>query len=93
MEITEIKIVPIDEERLRASINITFDDCFRINGLKLIKGKKGYLLSMPQRKRRDGTHVDIVSPIDSETRRMIEEKVFAEYEKVTGETIKRRVLK
>ena len=84
MEITEIKIVPVQGDRLKASINITFDDCFRINGLKLIKGKKGYLLLMPQRKRRDGTHVDIVSPIDAKTRRMIEEKVFAAYQIFAG---------
>ena len=91
MEITEIKIVPVHEERLKASINITFDDCFRINGLKLIKGKKGYLLLMPQRKRRDGTHVDIVSPIDAETRQMIEEKVFAAYKVFINESVERPV--
>jgi len=32
---------------------------------------------MPQRNRADGTYVDIVLPLDNETRRMIEEKVFA----------------
>ena len=48
-------------------------------------------LLMPQRKRRDGTHVDIVSPIDAETRQMIEEKVFAAYKVFINQSVERPV--
>ena len=40
MEITEVNIVPVDEGRLRASVSITFDDCFEIDGLKLIRERR-----------------------------------------------------
>jgi DNA-binding cell septation regulator SpoVG len=40
---------------------------------------------MPQKKRGDGTHVDTVLPLDNETRRMIEEKVFEAYRMFAGE--------
>ena len=51
MKITEVKIVPVNEGRLGAYVSITFDHCFIISDLKLIRSKKGYLVSMPRRKR------------------------------------------
>ena len=33
MEITEVKIIPVDEGRLRAYVSITFDHCFVISEL------------------------------------------------------------
>jgi stage V sporulation protein G len=93
MQITEVKIVPVDEERLRAYVSITFDDCFVISEIKLIRGKKGYAVSMPRRKRGNGTYIDIVAPINNETRQMIEKKIFAVYQAIADEPVKRRVLK
>jgi len=44
--------------------------------------KKGYFLFMPGRKMADGTYVDIVHPLNNETRQMIQDRVVAEYEKL-----------
>ena len=44
------------------------------------QGNNGYFVSMPSRKRPDGTHQDIAHPINSETRMMIEKKVLEAYE-------------
>jgi DNA-binding cell septation regulator SpoVG len=41
MKITEIKIVPADEGRIKADVTITFDNCLVVSQLKLIKSKKG----------------------------------------------------
>ncbi|HEX6437085.1 MAG TPA: septation regulator SpoVG [Candidatus Binatia bacterium] len=80
MEVTEVKIFPVDEDKLRAYVTITLDHCFVIRDLKVIKGTTGYFVSMPSKKRKDGTYKDIAHPINSETRRMLEEKVIHEYE-------------
>ena len=48
---------------------------------------------MPRRKRTNGKYVDIIAPLNNQTRQLIEEKVFAEYEKITGEPVTRRKLK
>ena len=93
MEITEIKIVPCDKGQLRGYITITMDNCFVISELKLIRSKKGYFVHMPQKKRADGTYLDIVAPITAEARKMLEERVLAEYEKIAGEPVKRREVK
>jgi stage V sporulation protein G len=80
VEITEVRITLRDEEKLKAFANVTFDDAFVIRGLKVINGNKGYFVSMPSRKRLDGTHQDIAHPVSNEMRRIIEEKVLEAYE-------------
>ena len=81
MEITEITVSLRDEEKLKAFVNVTFDNCFVVRGMKIIQGNNGYFVSMPSRKVDDGTYRDIAHPINAEFRALIEEKVLAEYEK------------
>lgn len=64
-----------------------------INEIKLIQGKKNYVVSMPRTKRANGKYVDIVAPVNNETRQMIEDRILAEYGKIAGEPITRRRLK
>jgi len=90
MEITEVRVFPVDEEKLRAYVTITFDHCFVIRDLKVIRGTTGLFVSMPSKKRKDGSYKDIAHPLNNETRRMIEDKIVAEYEKVLAETGGRR---
>lgn len=81
MEITEVRIILRDEVKLRGFANVTFDNAFVVRGMKIISGTKGYFVSMPSRKRPDGTHQDVAHPINNETRRMIEDAVLDAYEK------------
>ena len=85
MEITEVRVFPVNEEKLRAYVTITFDQCFVIRDLKIIQGATGLFVSMPSKKRKDGTYRDIAHPINNETRKMIEEKIIAEYQKMDAE--------
>ena len=80
MEITEVKVFPVSEERLKAYATITFYDCFIIRDLKIINGNNGLFVAMPSKKRKDGTFRDIAHPLNNETREMIEGVVLKEYE-------------
>ena len=83
MEITEVKVYPAkDDGRLKAYATIVFDNSFIIRDLKIIEGDKGFFVSMPSRKRKDGSFRDIVHPLNSETRRMIEDEIVKEYKKI-----------
>ena len=92
MEVTEVRVFPVNEEKLRAYVTITFDRCFVIRDLKLIQGATGLFVSMPSKKRKDGTYRDIAHPINNETRRMIEGKIIAEYQRAVAEGGGRRAL-
>lgn len=81
MKITEVKVFPVNEDRLKAYVAITFEDCFVVRDLKVIQGPGGLFVAMPSKKRKDGQFRDIAHPLNQETRAMIEDAVFAEYEK------------
>lgn len=83
MRITEVKVFPAkDGGRLKAYATIIFDDCFIIRDLKVIEGHKKLFVSMPSRKRKDGTFRDIVHPLNTGMRSDIEQRVINEYERV-----------
>ncbi len=81
MEVTEVKIYPVNEDRLKAYASITFDNCFIVRDLKVIKGNNGLFVAMPSKKRKDGSYRDTAHPLNNETRQMIESKVLEEYNK------------
>jgi len=81
LEITDIRISLRDEEKLKAFADVTFDNSFVVKGMRVINGTRGYFVSMPSRRRKDGTFQDIAHPVNAETRKLIEEKVIAAYQK------------
>jgi stage V sporulation protein G len=85
MDITEVKVFPIQEEKLKAFVSIVFDHCFMVNDIKIIQGRDGLFISMPSRKKKNGEFKDVAHPLNNETRRMIEEKVLAEYDHALAE--------
>lgn len=80
MKITDVKVFPVDEDKLKAYATITFENCFIVRDLKVISGNKGYFIAMPSKKRKDGTFRDVAHPLNSETRKMIEDAVLEVYE-------------
>ncbi len=92
MEITEVKIVPVREEKLKGFVSIVFDHCFMVNDIKLIQGRDGLFVSMPSRRKKNGEFKDVAHPLNSETRRRIEERILAEFEKLpNGGAVVRRL--
>lgn len=80
MEITEIKIFPVNEEKLKAYVTIILDNCFVVRDLKVINGNTGLFVAMPSKKRKDGVFKDIAHPLNNETREMMEDKILDAYE-------------
>jgi stage V sporulation protein G len=81
MEITDVKVFPVDEDKLRAYVTITLDHCFVVRDLKVISGTGGLFVAMPAKKRKDGTYKDIAHPLNAETREKLERIVLAAFEK------------
>jgi stage V sporulation protein G len=61
-----------------------------IRDVKVMRQKEGYVVEFPRRKQPDGSYLDIAAPINAETGKMIEERILAEYEKVTGNRVTKR---
>ncbi|HET6372125.1 MAG TPA: septation regulator SpoVG [Candidatus Polarisedimenticolia bacterium] len=82
MEVTDVRVFPVEEEKLKAFVSVIFDDCFVVSDIKIINGNNGLFISMPSKKRKNGTFRDIAHPLNNETRKMIEDKVLAKYREV-----------
>ena len=85
MEVTDVRVFPVDEEKLKAFVSIIFDDCFVVSDIKIINGTSGLFISMPSKKRKNGTFRDIAHPLNNETRRRIEERILAKYNEVLSQ--------
>ena len=81
MKITEVRVFPVEEERLKGYATIIFDDCFIVRDLKIIDGNSGLFVAMPSKKRKDGTFKDTAHPLNNSMRRLIEDQVLDEYKK------------
>jgi stage V sporulation protein G len=81
MEITEVRVFPVNEEKLKAYVTITLDGCFVVRDLKVIHGSSGLFIAMPAKRRKDGTFKDIAHPLNAETRDRMENAILAEYDR------------
>jgi len=82
MRITRVKIVPIDAGNPVAFADITIDNSFRVRDLKIFRQPTGYYIAMPQIRARDGKSRETAYALNAKTRKMVEDAVIAEYEKV-----------
>ncbi len=81
MRVTEVKVFPVAEEKLKAFVSVVFDSCFMVNDIKVIQGRDGLFISMPSRRKKNGRFKDVAHPLNNATRQMIEESVLAQYER------------
>ncbi len=80
MKITNVKIRRVDSQtRLRAVVSITIEECFVVHEIRIIDGKNGLFVAMPSYKNNQGEFKDIAHPINTETRRMIEDVIISKY--------------
>ncbi|MBE8221928.1 MAG: septation regulator SpoVG [Bdellovibrionales bacterium] len=81
MNITDVKILLVNEERLKAYVSIVIDNCFVVKDLKIIQGPGGLFVAMPSKKLKDNSFKDIAHPLNKESRLIIENLIFTEYKK------------
>jgi stage V sporulation protein G len=82
MNITDVRIRKLSNDgKMKAIVSVTFDDAFVVHDIKIIEGQNGLFVAMPSRKVAEGDYRDIAHPINSETRNLIQDRIFEEYEK------------
>lgn len=80
MNLKLLKIFKIDNDtKLKASATVIIDDCFVVNDIKIIEGENGLFLAMPNKVLKSGTKIDIVHPINAETRKIFNDVIINAY--------------
>ena len=82
MNITQVKVFPVTEEKLKAYVSIVLDDCFLVSDLKVIQGPNGLFISMPSKRKKNGEFKDVAHPLNRETRERMEKRILEEYDRV-----------
>ena len=79
MNITNTKIIKLENSNTLALANITLDNEFVVGGLKVLNGKNGLWVAFPNRKDSKGEYHDICFPITKEARQGIITTVLDKY--------------
>ena len=87
MEVTQVRIFPVEEDKLKAFVSIVLDDCFVVSDIKIIQGAQGLFISMPSKRRRNGTFRDVAHPLNHETRLHVESCIIEKYRSVMIEEL------
>lgn len=82
MRITDVRVrlIQNEESKLKAIASITIEECFVVHDIKVLEGKDGLFVRMPNRKSNDGQHKDVAHPINTETRNQVNKAVLDAYE-------------
>lgn len=83
MKITSVTIKKEEKEnsRMLGYAQIVFDDCLKVNGIRIIKSDDRIFAAMPNKKLANGKYKDYVHPINEEFRKVIDEAVSEAYER------------
>ena len=80
MQITDVKVRKLFEDGpMKAIVSVTFDGQLAVHDLKVINARDKFFIVMPSRKNPDETFRDIVHPINSQFRGVLEKAVIEAY--------------
>lgn len=81
LNITKTKIKKINKGELLCYASICIDECFIIDGIKLLEGRNGRYLLMPVRRIKDENKArNYAYPIKNEVREQIQEIISKQYD-------------
>ena len=80
MQITDVKVTKLFEDGpMKAIVSVTFDGQLAVHDIKVINARDKFFIVMPSRKNPDETFRDIVRPINSQFRGVLEKAVIEAY--------------
>lgn len=81
MKVTKVVVKKVDKEnsRLRGYASIVIDDSLKIRDIRIIEGEERLFIAMPSRKMAEDKFIDVVNPINTETRELFENAIIEEY--------------
>lgn len=82
MKVTKVDIKKVNNtknEKLKAFVDIVIEDAVVIHGIRLFKDENDkYSIAMPAKKKEEH-YLDIVHPINAETRKLFEDAIIESY--------------
>lgn len=86
LEITDVQVRLVDNDRLRAWATITFNSAFVVKGIRIIQGNSRIFVAMPSKQQKDGKYQDIAHPINPDFRAHVENCILEVYHRIEAES-------
>lgn len=84
LQVTDVRMKIRDGNGMVAICNIILNGMIALNDIRVIENREGKLMvAMPSKKMPDGKFKDMANPVNATARRIIEEAVITEYNKLT----------
>ncbi len=80
IEVVDIRKI-VSEGNLKAFADVKFSNMIIVKGFNVMMGKRGVFVAMPRKASKDGRWFDILTPVNDEVKKEIEDKVLDAYEK------------
>lgn len=79
IKVSSISLLDREESKTRAIATLVVNDEFAIHGIRVIEGKNGEFVQMPQKRDNNGNYNDIIFPVTAELREQINNAVLERY--------------
>lgn len=79
IKVSSITLMDREDSKTRAMATLVVNDEFAIHGIKVVEGKNGDFVQMPQKRDINGQYNDIVFPVTAELREQINNAVLERY--------------
>lgn len=90
MKITKVSVRKVENvnPRMKGTAYVELDDCFAIENIRIIERQDGTLFAaMPSKKMANGEHKDTCHPVNEETRKMFNDAIIEEYNRIKDEPV------
>lgn len=81
----KINHINTDNSPIKAYASVNFDGIFAVTGIKVMKGSKGYFVSMPSYKSGNGEYRDVCFPTTQDFRKVLYESILNCYNQALSE--------
>ena len=79
IKVSSITLLDREESKTKAIATLVVNDEIAIHGIRVIEGKNGDFVQMPQKRDNNGNYNDIIYPITAEARQLINAAVLERY--------------
>jgi stage V sporulation protein G len=86
MNVTNLKIRKVERKNILVGF-AEVDSCLVIHGIRILEGKNGYFIGMPNKKNKKDKYLDIVHPSNTEFRNKLTKIIIDEFNKKGAEAI------
>lgn len=79
IKVSSITLLDREDSKTRAMATLVVNDEFAIHGIRVVEGKNGEFVQMPQKRDNNGNYNDIIYPVTAELREQINIAVLERY--------------